>query len=201
MRVFEAHITGDRSRYRNSTGPRCRQSRRNARGDDRRGDWQRVDVSGVRGSRDRNRPVLASDTGYPRLLVRLASISSIDDSAHSLSNTAYLVERLRAQNGDQFEGPGYRRVITRVRTAEGEVSAYIYMVASQLVKSFLFETQPDDPGTLAVAVVVVLSAVILAGYAPARRASRIDPLAAVGRATAALFFGNDEVVHWYPIAY
>jgi macrolide transport system ATP-binding/permease protein len=49
----------------------------------------------------------------------------------------------------------------------------------RLVKSFLFETQPDDPGTLALAGVVLLSAVILAGYAPARRASRIDPLTAL----------------------
>jgi predicted permease len=51
--------------------------------------------------------------------------------------------------------------------------------ASQLVKSFLFETQPNDPGTLALACVVLLSAAILAGYAPARRASRIDPVAAL----------------------
>jgi predicted permease len=51
--------------------------------------------------------------------------------------------------------------------------------ASRLVKSLLFETQPNDPGTLALAGVVLLCAAILAGYAPARRASRIDPLAAL----------------------
>jgi macrolide transport system ATP-binding/permease protein len=51
--------------------------------------------------------------------------------------------------------------------------------ASRLVKSFLFDTQANDPGTLALAGVVLLSAAILAGYAPARRASRIDPLAAL----------------------
>jgi predicted permease len=51
--------------------------------------------------------------------------------------------------------------------------------ASRLVKSFLFETQPNDPGTLVLAGVVLVSAAILAGYAPARRASRIDPLAAL----------------------
>jgi len=53
--------------------------------------------------------------------------------------------------------------------------------ASRLVKSFLFGTQPNDPGTLALAGVVLLSAAILAGYAPARRASRIDPVAALRR--------------------
>jgi ABC-type antimicrobial peptide transport system permease subunit len=51
--------------------------------------------------------------------------------------------------------------------------------ASQLVKSFLFETQPNDPGTLILAVAILVGAAILAGYAPAKRASRIDPLTAL----------------------
>jgi macrolide transport system ATP-binding/permease protein len=59
------------------------------------------------------------------------------------------------------------------------ISVPAALTASQLVKSFLFETQPNDPGTLALAGVVLLIAAILAGYVPARRASRIDPLAAL----------------------
>ena len=59
------------------------------------------------------------------------------------------------------------------------ISVPAALSASQLVKSFLFETQPNDPGTLALAGVVLICAAILAGYAPARRASRIDPLAAL----------------------
>jgi predicted permease len=59
------------------------------------------------------------------------------------------------------------------------ISVPAALVASRLVKSFLFGIQPNDPGTLALAGVVLLSAAILAGYAPARRASRIDPLAAL----------------------
>src|SRR5437588_359246 len=59
------------------------------------------------------------------------------------------------------------------------ISVPAALSAFPLVKSFLFETQPNDPGTLALAGVVLLSAAILAGYAPARRASRIDPLAAL----------------------
>jgi predicted permease len=55
------------------------------------------------------------------------------------------------------------------------ISVPAALSAFPLVKSFLFETQPNDPGTLALAGVVLLSAAILAGYAPARRASRIDP--------------------------
>jgi predicted permease len=59
------------------------------------------------------------------------------------------------------------------------ISAPATLITSRLVKSFLFETQPNDPGTLALAGVVLVSAAIFAGYAPARRASRIDPLAAL----------------------
>ena len=59
------------------------------------------------------------------------------------------------------------------------ISVPAALIASRLLKSFLFETQPNDPGTLALAAVVLVTAAILAGYAPARRASRIDPLAAL----------------------
>jgi predicted permease len=59
------------------------------------------------------------------------------------------------------------------------ISVPAALIGSRLVKSFLFGTQPNDPGTLALAGAVLLSAAILAGYAPARRASRIDPLAAL----------------------
>jgi ABC-type antimicrobial peptide transport system permease subunit len=59
------------------------------------------------------------------------------------------------------------------------ISVPAALIAFRLVKSLLFNAQPNDPGTLALAGAVLLSAAILAGYAPARRASRIDPLAAL----------------------
>jgi macrolide transport system ATP-binding/permease protein len=59
------------------------------------------------------------------------------------------------------------------------ISVPAALIAFRLVKSLLFNTQPNDPGTLALAGVVLLTAAILAGYAPARRASRIDPLVAL----------------------
>jgi ABC-type antimicrobial peptide transport system permease subunit len=59
------------------------------------------------------------------------------------------------------------------------ISVPTALIAFRLVRSLLFQTQPNDPGTLALAGVVLLSAAVLAGYAPARRASRIDPLAAL----------------------
>ncbi len=77
----------------------------------------------------------------------------------------------------EFRQMVLRRVLL-LAAAGFALSVPAALIASRLVKSFLFETQPNDPGTLALAGVVLLSAAILAGYAPARRASRIDPLAA-----------------------
>jgi predicted permease len=71
-----------------------------------------------------------------------------------------------------------RRVLL-LTTAGLAISVPAALSASRLVKSFLFETQPNDPRTLALAAIVLLSAAIVAGYAPARRASRIDPLSAL----------------------
>ncbi|HLK18086.1 MAG TPA: ABC transporter permease [Bryobacteraceae bacterium] len=53
------------------------------------------------------------------------------------------------------------------------------LASSRLVQSFLFETKPNDPRALAAAVTILLSAALLAGFIPARRASRIDPLTAL----------------------
>jgi predicted permease len=59
------------------------------------------------------------------------------------------------------------------------ISLPIALGTSRLVASFLFDTQPNDPVALAVAVGVLLSAALLAGYGPARRASRISPMTAL----------------------
>jgi macrolide transport system ATP-binding/permease protein len=53
------------------------------------------------------------------------------------------------------------------------------LMASKLVGSFLYGIKPNDPLALAAAVGILLCAVLLAGYAPARRASRLDPIAAL----------------------
>lgn len=50
---------------------------------------------------------------------------------------------------------------------------------SRFVESFLFGVQPNSPGALVLAVAILLSAVLVAGYVPARKASRIDPTTAV----------------------
>lgn len=59
------------------------------------------------------------------------------------------------------------------------ISVPVALIASQLIGSFLFGMTPNDPLTLSAAITLLLSAALLAGYLPARRGSRIDPMIAL----------------------
>lgn len=50
---------------------------------------------------------------------------------------------------------------------------------SKFVESFLFGVKPNSIDSLALAVIILLAAVLAAGYVPAWKASRIDPMIAV----------------------
>jgi predicted permease len=53
------------------------------------------------------------------------------------------------------------------------------LVVARLIASLLFDTDPTDPQTFATTVVLLGAVALLAGYLPARRASRIDPIIAL----------------------
>jgi predicted permease len=53
------------------------------------------------------------------------------------------------------------------------------LAASKVVESFLFGMKRNDPLTLSAAVATIAAATLVAGYVPARNASRIDPLVAL----------------------
>jgi ABC-type antimicrobial peptide transport system permease subunit len=53
------------------------------------------------------------------------------------------------------------------------------LATSRLIRSFLFNMKPNDPLALTLAVATLLGAALLAGYAPARRASRVEPMVAL----------------------
>jgi macrolide transport system ATP-binding/permease protein len=59
------------------------------------------------------------------------------------------------------------------------ISVPTALASSKFIESFLFELTPTDPRALGGAVALLMSAALLAGYLPARRASRIDPLTAL----------------------
>jgi len=53
------------------------------------------------------------------------------------------------------------------------------LAGTRAVKSFLYGIQPNDPVSITASIVVLFLAGLAAGYLPARRASRIDPMMAV----------------------
>jgi len=50
---------------------------------------------------------------------------------------------------------------------------------TRFVESFLFGLKPNDPLAITLSVAVLACAALAAGYAPAWRASRIDPMVAL----------------------
>jgi len=55
----------------------------------------------------------------------------------------------------------------------------VALAAARLVSILLFGLTPSDPMTIFLAVLVMAAAGVLAGYLPARKASRVDPIVAV----------------------
>jgi ABC-type antimicrobial peptide transport system permease subunit len=52
-------------------------------------------------------------------------------------------------------------------------------LATRLIASFLFQTDPIDPMTFAAVAALLMGAGCLAAWIPARRAARVDPVLAL----------------------
>jgi ABC-type antimicrobial peptide transport system permease subunit len=51
--------------------------------------------------------------------------------------------------------------------------------ASRLVTALLYGIEPFDPGTVAAAVAILIVVAVTAGFMPARRAAKVDPMTAL----------------------
>lgn len=59
------------------------------------------------------------------------------------------------------------------------VGIAVALEASRVVSTLLYGLKPTDPATLAVAALLMLSVAAVAGYIPARRAAKVDPMVAL----------------------
>jgi putative ABC transport system permease protein len=71
-------------------------------------------------------------------------------------------------------GEGFRLIAGGVL-----VGVALALVLSRVLRSFLFEVQPSDPATFAVVGALFVGVGLLACWAPARRAGKVDPLEAL----------------------
>jgi predicted permease len=97
---------------------------------------------------------------------------------------SYNVARRRSEIGIRMALGAEQKIIlwmvlreVLVLAAGGMAVGFLAAAAStRLIRSILYEISPSDPSTLAIAGAVLLAVAALAGYFPARRASRLDPM-------------------------
>jgi ABC-type antimicrobial peptide transport system permease subunit len=80
-------------------------------------------------------------------------------------------------------GPGVVRLVLRgsmMLVGTGTIIGLVgSLVVTRVLGSLLFEVRPTDPPALTAAAGMLLTVALLASYIPARRATRVDPMAAL----------------------
>jgi predicted permease len=100
---------------------------------------------------------------------------------------SYSVARRTSEIGIRMALGAQRSRVTRMVLCDVLVLAIagvaigmaIALAMSRFVASFLYGTKANDPLTLTLALLILFTAILVAGYAPARKASRIDPMNAL----------------------
>ena len=124
---------------------------------------------------------------FARLCTAFAILALVISSVGLYATMAYTVARRTNEIGIRMALGARRDVVIWMVLREVcalaalglAISVPTAVGASRLVESFLFNMKPNDPRTLAAAVAILLGAALLAGYGPARRASRVDPMIAL----------------------
>jgi macrolide transport system ATP-binding/permease protein len=124
---------------------------------------------------------------FANLCTGFASLALLIACVGLYGTMAYTVARRTSEIGIRMALGARRGTVIRMVLREVVVLAAIglaisvptALIASKFVGSFLFGMQPNDPRALTSAGAILLGAVLLAGYAPAWKASRIDPMMAL----------------------
>lgn len=121
--------------------------------------------------------LLAAFAGVALLLAIVGIYGVISYSVAQRTQEIGIRRALGAQRGEILRlllGQGLMLAVAGV--AVGIIGA---LALTRVMKSLLFDVSATDPGTFAGIAVLFLAAALAAGYVPARRAMRIDPMAAL----------------------
>lgn len=128
-----------------------------------------------------NRPILYLLAGFAGVAVLLALTGLYGVIAYTVAQRTREVgirRALGAQHADILRlvlGQGLSLTIAGLALGVGGGLAL-----TRYLKSLLFQVSPADPATFAGVAILFLAAALLAAYIPARRATRIDPMRALG---------------------
>jgi macrolide transport system ATP-binding/permease protein len=130
---------------------------------------------------------MVPETLFARLCTAFALLSLAIACVGLYGTTSYAVARRTGEIGIRMALGAQRgrvvwmvlRDVLALAVVGLAISVPVSLGAATLVSSLLFGVKPGDPVALAVAVAILLAAALAAGYLPARKAARIDPMCAV----------------------
>jgi len=173
--TFALRTSGDPLRYVNTVREIVRQAD------------PRVPVTDVKTEAAQVDQIMNQEIVFARLCTAFAILALVISCVGLYSTVSYNVARRTGEIGIRTALGAHRGrlvwmilrdviVLAAVGLAIGIPTA---LGTSKLVASFLYRIKPNDPQALTIAVLTLLAAALLAGYVPARRASRIDPMIAL----------------------
>jgi len=130
---------------------------------------------------------IGQEITFARLCTAFGALALLIACVGLYGTMSYNVARRTSEIGIRMAlGAQRRRVVWMVlrevlalMVAGLGISVPIAYSAAKLIESFLYGMKPGDPAAMTAAVAILLCAAILAGYLPARGASRIDPMIAL----------------------
>jgi predicted permease len=169
--VYALRTSGDPLRYVNSIRETVRQAD------------ARVPVSEVRTQAADIDQTINQEITFARLCTAFAILALVIACVGLYGTMSYNVARRTGEIGIRMALGAPRGLVVRMVLREVFVLAAMGLAisvptalgASKLIESFLFGMKANDPVAVTAAVIILVSAAVLAGYFPARKASRIDP--------------------------
>jgi predicted permease len=147
----------------------------------------KVPVTGITTQTQRIESTISQERTFAQLCTCFGVLALLMACVGLYGTMAYAVTRRTSEIGISMAlGAARARIVWMVIRQVLVLGAHGILIGlaviwetTVFVKSFLFGLPPNDPATLTGAVLILAACAVLAGYAPAWRASRIDPMAAL----------------------
>ncbi len=146
-----------------------------------------VSITQVSTQAQRIEQTIAQERTFANLGVCFAALALLIACVGLYGAMAYAVARRKGEIGIRMALGAQRRLIiwmvlreVLVLTAVGLAIGFgVARWATRLVESYLYGIKANDPFAIAASIAILLASALAAGYAPAWRASRIDPAIAL----------------------